>query len=208
MVRLVSSISIGEGFCIDEGAIVGYKPSRDIGDESLVIGKGAVIRSGSIIYGGSVIGDGFETGHGVVIREENRIGDNFKVWNNSTIDYGCIIGNNVKIHCNVYVAQYSIIEDDVFIAPGVLFANDLHPLCTLCMKGPTIKKGARVGIGAVLLPHVVIGEGALVGAGAVVVSDVPSYSVVVGNPARVIKRVNELECKMGLKEKAYGGGDL
>jgi acetyltransferase-like isoleucine patch superfamily enzyme len=96
------------------------------------------------------------------------------------------------VHTGVYVAQFTIIEDDVFLAPGVMIANDRHPICRECMKGPTIKRGARVGVNATLLPEVVIGEDALVGAGAVVVKDVPPRTVVVGNPARVINTVDKL----------------
>ncbi len=64
------------------------------------------VRSGTAIYRGSTIGPGLETGHNVVIREENRIGAEFSIWSNSTIDYGCTIGDRVRVHCNVYVAQF------------------------------------------------------------------------------------------------------
>ncbi|MCD4785658.1 MAG: N-acetyltransferase [Candidatus Eremiobacteraeota bacterium] len=184
-------------------AIVGYAPGRKIEDTALKVGNDAVIRAGSIIYGGSVIGENLETGHGAVIREENRIGDGLRIWNNSTIDYGCFIGNNVKIHCNVYIAQFTTIEDDVFLAPGVMVANDFHPLCSRCMKGPTIKKGARIGMNVTILPRVIIGEKSLIAAGAVVTGDVPPCSVVVGNPGRVTKSIYDLECKTGIMERPY-----
>ena len=92
----------------------------------------------------------------------------------------------------MYIAQFTVIEDDVFLAPGVMIANDRHPICRDCMKGPTIRRGARVGINATLLPEIVVGESALVGAGAVVTKDVPARAVVVGNPARVIGSVDQL----------------
>ena len=171
---------------IDPQAIVGAMPGRTIEDTSLEIGPHATVRAFTVIYAGSRIGSHLETGHGSVIREENRIGDHLSIWNNSTIDYGCIIGNNVRIHTGVYVAQFTTIEDEVFLAPGVMIANDRHPICRECMRGPTIKRGARVGINATLLPEVVIGEGALVGAAAVVTRDVPAGMVVAGNPARVM----------------------
>jgi acetyltransferase-like isoleucine patch superfamily enzyme len=173
-------------------AIVGEVPERSIPSLALRIGSHAVVRSHSVIYAGSQIGSYLETGHGVVIREENRLGDHLSIWNNSTIDYGCIVGNHVRIHCNVYVAQFTVIEDDVFLAPGVMIANDRHPICRDCMKGPTIKRGARVGINATLLPEIVVGEESLIGAGAVVTNDVPAGAVVVGNPARVIGRAKDL----------------
>ena len=171
---------------IDPQAIVGAVPGRTIEDTSLEIGPHATVRAFTVIYAGSRIGSHLETGHGTVIREENRIGDHLSIWNNSTIDYGCVIGNNVRIHTGVYVAQFTTIEDEVFLAPGVMIANDRHPICRECMRGPTIKRGARVGINATLLPEVVIGEGALVGAAAVVTRDVPAGMVVAGNPARVM----------------------
>lgn len=197
---------MGEGYTIDRMATVGYKPSRKIKALDTVIGAGAVVRSGSVIYAGSHIGDRLETGHNVVIREENQIGDGLSIWSNSVLDYGCQVGNNVRIHCNCYVAQLTVIEDDVFLAPGVQIANDPHPICTLCMKGPTIRKGARIGVNVTILPHVEIGEYALIGAGTVVTRNVPPRSVMTGNPGKVVKMVDELECPFGLVERPYVGG--
>ncbi len=109
-----------------------------------------------------------------------------------------MIGDRVKIHCNVYIAQFTTIEDDVFIAPGVTIANDPHPICTKCMQGPTIRRGARIGVNVTLLPLITIGENALVGAGSVVTADVPAGMLVAGNPARVIGPVDSVECPFGI----------
>jgi len=185
-VTVAARILVASPNQIDPQAIVGAVSGRTIEDTSLEIGPHATVRAFTVIYAGSRIGSHLETGHGTVIREENRIGDHLSIWNNSTIDYGCVIGNNVRIHTGVYVAQFTTIEDEVFLAPGVMIANDRHPICRECMRGPTIKRGARVGINATLLPEVVIGEGALVGAAAVVTRDVPAGMVVAGNPARVM----------------------
>jgi len=197
-------VSIGPESEVEKSAVVGYLPGRKIANLQGSIGSRARIRAGTVIYAGTVIGDGLETGHNVVIREENRIGDSFKIWNNSTVDYGCEIGNNVRVHCGVYIAQFTKIEDDVFLAPGVMIANDPHPICTRCMKGPTIKRGAKIGINATLLPHITIGENALVGSGSVVTRSVPPGMVVAGNPAEVIGSVDKLRCKAGILEKPYG----
>lgn len=178
---------------VDPLAIVGELPGRNITDQTLEIGPQSVIRAFTVIYAGSRIGSHLETGHGAVIREENRIGDHLSIWNHSTIDYGCVIGSGVRIHTGVYVAQFTVIEDDVFLAPGVVLANDRHPICRECMKGPTIKRGARVGVNATLLPEVIVGEASLVGAGAVVTKDVPPGVVVVGNPARVVGRADQVK---------------
>jgi len=199
---------LGQNCVVDPSALLGYPTGRRIELRPVRIGDGARIRSGTAIYASVEIGARFETGHNVVIREENRIGDDCAVWNNSTIDYGCVLGHRVKIHCNVYVAQYTVIEDDVFLAPGVIIANDPHPLCTKCMQGPTIKAGARIGVNATLLPHLVIGENSLVGAGSVVTRDVPPRAVVVGSPARVVSDVDSLECPFDIVKPYVDGLDV
>lgn len=177
---------ISQKSVIDKSAIIGYKTARLIKNKELTIGGGAKIRSGTVIYEGSKIGDYLETGHNAVIREENIIGNNLSIWSNSIIDYGCKIGNNVKIHSNCYIAQATVIEDDVFLAPGVMVANDKYPV-SKNFEGPIIKRGAKIGINATILPGVTIGEGALIGAGAVVTKDIPPRAVAYGNPAEVKK---------------------
>ncbi len=206
LLELADTVVLGDGYEIEPGVILGYLPGRRIANVALSIGPGARIRSGTVIYAGSAIGAGLETGHNVVIREENTIGDGLSIWNNSTIDYGCAIGDNVKIHCSVYVAQFTTLEDEVFLAPGVIIANDPHPECGLCMRGPTVKRGARIGVNVTLLPHITIGEGALIGAGSVVTSDIPAHSVAYGNPARPLESVDELDCPFGMVTRPYVNG--
>ena len=201
------AVKIGEKAVVDTGVVLGYPSSSD-GDcpPVLVIGPNARIRHGTVIYGGSIIGCGLETGHNVVIRERNIIGDEFRIWSNSTIDYGCRIGSNVKIHQNVYVAQFTVIENDAFVGPGVTLANDIHPGCPdalKCMKGPVIKRGAQIGTNACVLPRVVIGEYAIIGAGSVVTRDIPPGAVAHGNPARAVGRIEDLICTTGLRDKPY-----
>ncbi len=208
MLETLENVLMEEPASVDEGVRLGYPTGRNIADRTLRIGRGANLRAGTIVYAGTVIGEGLQTGHNVVIREENVIGDNVGIWSNSVIDYGCRIGNNVKIHSNVYVAQFTTIEDDAFLAPGVSVANDMRPLCAECTHagGPTIKRGARIGVNVTILPRVVIGEYALVGAGSVVTKDVPPYAVVYGNPARVSTSVDEIDCPLHPGEKAYING--
>ena len=199
-------VVLGKHNKIDKNTSLGYPASRKIRNRKLTIGGGAVIRTGTVIYEGTTIGEGLTTGHNVVLREENTIGRDFSIWNNSTVDYGCRIGDNVKIHCNCYVAQFSVLEDDVFLAPGVTIANDIHPGCERfreCMRGPLIKRGVKIGVNATILPFVTIGENSLVGSGAVVTRDVPPNTVVYGNPARGKKSVYALKCVTGLTNKPY-----
>ncbi len=161
----------------------------------LVLGPGARIRSGSIIYQGSPVGANLQTGHNVVLREDCEIGDDVSIWSNSVVDYGCRIGNDVKIHTNCYIAQFTVIEDGAFLAPGVSIANDLYPgsaESAEVMRGPHIEAGAQIGVNVTLLPMVRIGAGAMIGSGSVVTRDIPAGMVAVGNPARPTKPVGDL----------------
>jgi len=178
----------------DLGTIVGY-PSPRVNGRPLRIGPDARIRSGTVLYLGSDIGCRLQTGHNVVIREECTIGDDVSIWSNSVVDYGCRIGNRVKIHSNCYVAQFTEIEDNAFLAPGVTIANDIYPGQTASarlMSGPLIGAGAQIGVNVTILPFVSIGAGSLIGAGAVVAGDIPPGSVAYGNPAKVSGKVDEL----------------
>jgi len=191
---------------LDPYVIIGQQPRRCLEDAKLKLGEGAQLGSGTVIYLGSKISPRLQTGHHVVIREQNSLGDDVSVWSNSVIDYGCQVGHRVKIHTNVYVAQFSALEDEVFLAPGVSFANDIHPGCPMsgpCMRGPTIKRGARLGVNVTVLPYVVIGEHALIGAGSVVAHDIPAWSVAYGSPARVVGTIDQAVCKTGLIDRPY-----
>ncbi|HUV36311.1 MAG TPA: DapH/DapD/GlmU-related protein [Patescibacteria group bacterium] len=204
--RRLGTVKLGRNAIIDPEAIVGYLSPRRGVSEELTIGPEARIRSGSVLYAGSIIGGHLETGHNVVIREENTIGEHFSIWNNSVIDYGCTIGDNVKIHCNIYIAQFTVIEDGVFMAPGVTIANDIHPGCPDsrdCMRGPVLRRECRIGVNVTILPYVEIGERTLVGSGSVVTRDLPSGVVAYGNPARVAGSIEELRCKTGRRDAPY-----
>jgi acetyltransferase-like isoleucine patch superfamily enzyme len=178
----------------DEDVVIGYPVSRTDADP-LVLGAGARLRSGTVLYDGTTIGRCLQTGHGVVVREACEIGDDVSIWSNSVVDYGCRIGNRVKIHCNCYVAQFTELENDVFLAPGVIIANDLYPgdqRSARLMAGPRIGAGAQIGVNVTVLPFVRIGAGALIGAGSVVTRDIPGAVVAFGNPAVARRKVAEL----------------
>ena len=202
----IGEVVLGNNTRFDVGVLLGYLSPRKGISPVLKVGADSSIRSGTVIYAGSTIGDHLETGHNVVIREENEIGAHFNIWNNSVIDYGCTIGMNVKIHCNCYIAQFTEIHDGVFMAPGVTIANDPHPGCPQsaeCMRGPIIEEGAQIGVNVTILPMLRIGARALIGSGAVVTRDVPPETVVFGNPARPIRSIYELGCPVDLRERPY-----
>src|SRR6266481_3102861 len=100
---------------------------------------------------------------------------------------------------------FTTIEDDVTIGPGVGLANDPHPGSEnhACMRGPTIERGAQIGMNATILPFVTIGQRSVVGAGSVVTRAVPAELVVAGNPARVLKSVSQVTCPLDLQPGEY-----
>ena len=153
-------------------------------DGELSIGKNAIIRSGTVIYSGVRIGDNFRSGHSVLIRENTEIGDNVLVGTNSVLDGDCQIGNNVAIQTGVYVTRYTVIEDGVFLGPHCVTTNDKYMEYGRELKGPVIRRNARIGANATIFPEITIGENTIVGAGAVVNKNVLPKDTVVGNPAR------------------------
>jgi acetyltransferase-like isoleucine patch superfamily enzyme len=183
-------VVLGQDPQIGEGAILGCRSGREIALAKTAIGDFAIIRSNTVIYCNVIIGDSLETGHNVVIREENVIGSHFQIWDNSTVDYGCEIGSNVCIQNNVYVAPHTTIGDDVHLAPGVMICSDPDPACMKSRMGPTIKKGARIGANVTVLPRLVIGENSVIGAGSVVTEDVPAGTVAFGNPAVIVRPID------------------
>jgi len=196
-------VKIGENVVIGAYSVLGVKPrSKQITD--LIIGDNSIIRSHSVLYTNTKIGEKFQTGHGVLIRENNIIGKNVSFGSHSIIERDAFIGNNVRIHSNVFIPEYTHIEDNAWIGPNVVITNAYHPLCKKakeCMKGPTIKKHAIIGANTTILPYVVIGEKTFVAAGSVVTKDVPNGKVVAGNPAKIINNTKNLECKTGILGK-------
>lgn len=175
-------VTIGKGASIDNNVILGNRE-----DGTLEIGANCTIRSGTVIYSGVKIGDNFKTGHNVLIRENTTIGDNVLVGTSSVIDGDCKIGNNVIIQTGVYVTRYTTIESDVFLGPFSVTTNDKHMKPGVKLRGPILKKGAKIGANATILPGIVIGENAVVGAGAVVTKNVQAGDVVAGNPAESVR---------------------
>ncbi len=195
--RMYPNVHLGLGAEIGEYVIIGMAPrGAKVGELETRIGENAMIRSHTVIYAGNVIGDNFQTGHGALIRELNEIGDNVSVGSHSIIEHRVRIGNNVRIHSDVFIPEFSILEEGSWVGPNAVFTNALYPLgrnVKANLKGPHLLPGAKIGANATLMPGVTIGRNALVGAGALVLRDVPDGKVVVGNPARVVNDVAELE---------------
>ena len=191
---------LGQGVRVLEHAVVGKEPTLSPRSTArreplppAELGAGTVVSTGATVFAGTRIGARVIVGDQACVRERCEIGDDVVIGRGSLVEDDTTVGARTKIQAHVYVTAYSTIEEDVFIAPCVVTTNDnfmgrtegRHKL----IKGPTIRRGARIGGAAVLCPGIEIGEEAFVGAGAVVTSDVAPRTVVVGNPARVIRDV-------------------
>jgi len=191
---------LGDGCKVLDHAVVGKQPTlspRSTAKREELppteLGPGTIVSTGAIVFAGSRLGARVIVGDQACVRERVTLGDDVVIGRGSLVENDTTVGALTKIQADAYITAYSTLEDDVFIAPCVVTTNDdfmgrtekRHDL----IKGPTIRRGARVGGGAILCPGVEIGEEAFVGAGAVVVEDVPARVVVVGNPARVLRDV-------------------
>jgi acetyltransferase-like isoleucine patch superfamily enzyme len=199
---------VGEGCTILDYAVVGKQPTLSPRSTAkreklppLELGPGTVVSTGAIVFAGTKVGERVIVGDNACVRERCTIGDDVVIGRGSLVENDTTVGALSKIQAHAYITAYSMLEENVFIAPCVITTNDnfmgrtekRHEL----VKGPTIRRGARVGGGAVLLPGIEVGEEAFVGAGAVVLSDVPPRAVIVGSPARQIREVPDEELLEG-----------
>jgi len=195
--RIHPNVNLPADAVIGDFVILGEPPRGAVsGELALTFGAGCVIRSHSVIYAGNVIGAGFQTGHGVMVRENNDIGVNVSVGTHSVIEHHVIIRDDVRIHTNVFVPEYTILEAGCWLGPNVVITNALYPQSRGVkerLQGAHVMARAKIGANVTLLPGVVIGEYALIGAGAVVTKDVAAGAIVVGNPARIIGQVDDID---------------
>ena len=197
---------LGENVRVLENAVVGKQPS--LGSKSTAkreplppttVGDNTVVSTGAIVFAGSSIGADCIVGDQSCIRERVTMADDCILGRGSLIENDTTVGAGTRIQAGAYITAYSTLEEDVFIAPCVVTTNDNFMGRTekrrTLMKGPTIRRGARVGGGAILCPGIEVGEEAFVGAGAVVTKDVPARKLVVGSPAKVLRDVADDELR-------------
>jgi UDP-2-acetamido-3-amino-2,3-dideoxy-glucuronate N-acetyltransferase len=191
---------IGDDCAIEDFAVLGKRPrlarhSLAQGDVSVLrLGTGAAVGTGAVVFAGASIGAGAIIGDQSFVRERTSIGAGSVIGRGSVVDNDVRVGAGVRVQTNVYLTAFSVIEDDVFIGPGVCTTND----DTMGRHGPekpsvgaTLRRACRIGGGAVLTPGVEVGEEAFVAAGALVTRDVPARAVLMGVPGRVVREVGD-----------------
>jgi acetyltransferase-like isoleucine patch superfamily enzyme len=210
---ILGSSLIGSRTLIGEGCIIGYPIRKTLkgvlSDPTLrkidlalfdeksngsTIGSNAIVRSGSILYERTSLGDDVETGHHVLIREECKVGPQTRVGTNTVIDGHVNIDSNVNIQSGVYIPPGTTIGEGVFLGPYVVITNDLYPPSPK-ITGVTIKRGATIGAGSILIAGVTVGENAVVASGSIVTRDVPDDTVVKGCPSRSYMTRDEYNVK-------------
>ena len=192
---------VGNDVRIDDHATLGKLPMRAANSATtreqelapLTLGDTCIVGTGAVLYRGAAIGPKVLMADLCTVRENVSIGRGTIVGRGVTIENLCRVGRYCKLESECYITAYSELEDRVFVAPGVVTSNDNFVGRTAerfkHFKGVTIRRGGRVGAGAVVLPGVTVGEDGLVAAGSVVTRDVPPRMIVVGSPAKPWREV-------------------
>jgi acetyltransferase-like isoleucine patch superfamily enzyme len=197
-----SGTHLGERVVVEDAVVLGKRPRLRPGSTAagsfgeLVIEDDATICCGAVVYAGASIGHRAIVGDQSQVRERGVLGERSVLGRGSTLDFDCVVGARVSVQTLVYITAGTIVEDDVFIGPGVVMTNDdtmSRHGPELALRGATLKRACRVGGGVVLTPGVVIGEEAFIAAGTVVVRDVPDRAVVMGVPGRVVRQVGDAD---------------
>lgn len=194
---------IGPAVRIQDGAVVG-KPLA-LGARSTAsratpspceLGEGATVGANAVLLAGARVGPHALVGDRAHVRERAVVGEHSVVGSGTAIDNDVTIAARVKIQTGCYITAFSLLEDDVFVAPCVTTTNDnamgRHPRGQE-LEGARLRRACRVGAGSVLLPGIEVGEEAFVAAGALVSRDVAPRSLVMGVPAREVRRVEDSE---------------
>lgn len=195
-------VQLGEHCMVEDLVVLGKRPrlrpgsSAAAGDQpgTLTIEDGVTICCGAVVYAGARIGASAIIGDQAQVRERARVGAGSVVGRGSCVDFDAVVGTRVLIQTGVYVTGGSVVEDEVFLGPGVVTTND-HSMGRHDrgepLRGPVFRRACRVGGGAIVLPGVEIGAEAFIAAGAVVTRSVAPRQVVIGVPGRPVREVGD-----------------
>ena len=193
-----SHVSLAMGCVVQDFAVLGARLGREARDprpgRPLAVGAESVVGTRAIVYEGVEIAAGVIVGDEARVREGVRLGEGSVLGQRVTVSPDSVVGARTRIQYQSHIAPPGVVEEDVFIGPNVTTTND-NTADRMApgeeMRGPTLRRGCRIGAGALLLPGVEIGEEAFVAAGSLVTRDVPPRVVVMGRPANVVREVAE-----------------
>ena len=202
-VKIFGKALIKFGTYIGDNCIIGHpqrnhlkeiialkKSITDFESPEVIIKKKCTIRAGTIIYSEVSIGNNCQTGHNTMIREKTTISDNTLIGTNCVIEGNVSIGSNVSIQSGVYIPLFSTIGNNVFMGPFSKLTNDKYMMRKeFNLIGPSIEDNVSLGANSIIFPGVKIRYGTIVGAGAVVTKDTKEKDIVIGNPAKLLKKV-------------------
>lgn len=196
---------LGNDVFVQDNSVLGKQPKPALTSTlkikktlpPLEVGNNCNIGTSAIIFAGTKLASNVTIGDMAFVREGCEIGEYSMLGKGVTIENQTTIGHHTKIQADAYITGYTIIEDYVFIAPMVTTTNDNFMGRTeerfKFLKGPHIKRGARIGGNSIILPGIIIGEEAFVAAGSIVTRDVPPAKLVIGVPAREVRDVPKEE---------------
>ncbi len=193
---------IGNGCEIGDHAVLGRPvrlarhstAARSDPPAPLVLEDGVRIGAGAVVLAAARLRARCTVYEQAFVRERASVGEGTVIGRGTTVDNDVVVGARVRAQTGVYMTAYSVVEDDVFVGPGVTMTNDSTMSRhgpDMPLRGPVLRRACRVGGGVTLCPGVEIGEEAFVAAGAVVTRDVPPRGVAMGVPARVVREVGD-----------------
>jgi len=220
---ILGKSTVGEGTLIAPGVIIGHPGKKSLVETrdftmsgGCVVGANCILRSGTVIYEHATLGNNIQTAHNAIVREHVVVGDGCVLGNNVVIREYARLGQNVRMMESVVISETALIGNNVFIGPNVTFTAGRHMTAAMeaagmmtaeqrdTLEGFTylkevsviVEDDVRIGSNAVILAGVRLRKGCVVAAGAVVSTEVPAGTLVAGNPARVLKRIqnNEHQC--------------
>lgn len=192
-----AGVRLGDNCVVGKPATLSARSTAPGGDPgSARLGDGVRVGAGAVVLAGARIADNCVVADQAHVRERVEIGPDTVVGRAASVENDVRVGARVKLQTGAYITAWSLVEDDVFVAPGVLLTND--PTAGRRgqdqeLRGAVLRRACRLGGGAVLLPGVEVGEEAFVAAGAVVTKDVPPRALVMGVPARMVRELAEDE---------------
>ena len=204
-VTIYPNVDIGENVKILAGAVIGRPPlptgsitrKIDLGTEETVIGANSVIGANAVLYTDVHLGEDVLIGDLATVREGSRLSEGVVVGRSTTVSHNVTMLARSRLHELVHLTGHTYIEEDVFFGATVSTVNDndvfltRYGLIPYAHKAPTVRRFAVVGSGATLGSGVEIGMGGIVAPGALAVKDVPPWTVVVGVPAREVRKIDE-----------------